>query len=371
MFIDYFSNAYYSLKRNRARTILTMIGIAIGIASVTCILALSGGVSKLISGQIADLDGKLMVVKPGLRKTDPNALSNPVTQQAFNTSTLSEADVQVIENEDNIEAVAPIMMINGTAKTDQAKVDGVVVVATTPDFSKITTVDTISGQFLDKKTDNNTIVVGETLSLELFDTDRPVGQVMTVRGEDFTVIGVVKSGKDAINFNGVDISRAAIINFDRGKLFHQGRSQIQQINVLVKDKSKISSTRDKLVSKIKKHHADELDFSIAINEEIAKPTNMLFTVIRDVLVVIASISLLVGGIGVMNIMLVGVTERTREIGIRKAIGASDRSIVIQFLIESLLMSFVGAVMGYLLGYFSAFIISTFIYLVPVFSWTTV
>ncbi len=367
---DYVENAYHSLRRNRARSVLTTLGITIGIASVTCILALSDGVARIIGGQIATYNGQLIVVRPGIQVRDPNAITNPVAQQSFSTSTLTEADVDTVRNVANIDAVAPVMTVNGTLKSKTDTIEDNVVLATTPDFAKLSGVTMKTGQFLDEATDNNTAVLGEQLAIDLFGTDLPVGQVFTMRGEDFTVIGIVKPNKNPINYNNVDLNHAAIVSFERGKLFHQGRAQIQQIDLLAKSNTDVTKVAAEVKAKIMQQHLGEHDFTVATGDAISRPTNALFTALTQVLTAIAAISLLVGGIGVMNIMLVGVAERTREIGIRKAVGASTSTIVSQFLIESLMMSLIGGVIGYLLGYIVAFIISSFLYFAPSFTWPT-
>lgn len=370
MIYDHIENAYQTLRRNRARSVLTTLGITIGIASVTCILALSSGVSRMIGGQIADTNGQLIVVRPGVQTRDPNAITNPVAQQSFSTSTLTEADVDALSELSGVSLLAPVMTINGTLRSKSDTIHDNVVLATTPDFAKLANVQMRTGQFLDEATDNNTAVVGQQLAIDLFGTDLPIGQVFSMRGESFTVIGVMRADKNLINYNNVDLNHAVVVSFERGKLFHQGRAQIQQIDILAKDQADVQRVASEVKAKILQKHLGEQDFTVAVGSDITRPTNALFTALTQVLTAIAAISLLVGGIGVMNIMLVGVAERTREIGIRKAVGASNGTIVTQFLIESLMMSLVGGLLGYFLGYFAAFVISTFLYFAPAFTWFT-
>ena len=191
-----------------------------------------------------------------------------------------------------------------------------------------------------------------------------------MRGQQFTVIGVMKRSNNPINFNNVDLNRAVIVNFERGKLFHQGRSQIQQINLLAKDASNLAELTSQAKQKLLSQHLDEEDFSITTGDAITRPSNQLFNAITDVMTAIATISLFVGGIGIMNIMLVGVAERTREIGIRKAVGANQYNITAQFLMESLIISLLGGLFGYILGYVMAFSVSVFLYFTPAFTWQT-
>ena len=370
MLFDHIENAYETLRRNRTRSVLTTLGITIGIASVTCILALSGGVSRMIGAQIADHSGQLIVVRPGLQSRDPNAIMNPVAQQSFSTSTLTETDVAELSKLEGIETAVPVMTINGTLKSSSETVSDNVILATTPDFATIAGVKMRTGQFLDNVTDNSTAVVGEQLAIDLFGTNTPVGQTFTLRNETFTVIGVIRQSQNPINYNNVDLNNAAVVSFERGKLFHQGRAQIQQIDLLAKKDSPVGEVRQRVEQKLLQQHLGERDFTVASGDEISRPTNALFTALTQVLTAIAAISLLVGGIGVMNIMLVGVAERTREIGIRKAVGASNGTIVTQFLIESLLMSLLGGILGYCLGYLAAFALSTFLYFAPAFTWLT-
>lgn len=370
LLIDHFENAYNSLRRNRSRSMLTTLGIAIGIASVTCILALSNGVTRMITQQVDVYSGDLAIVRPGLQTRDPNALTNPVAQQTFSTSTLTEEDVAIISRIPDVEASVPLMTIEGTMKSTTDTVENNVVLATTPGFMRVANFEMKSGQFLDAETADNTAVVGEDLAIELFGTDRPISSTFTIRGQRFTVIGVIRKSSNPINYNNVDLNHAAIINFNQGKQFHQSRSQIQQIDVRIKQGANMAYVTKQISEQLAEAHLGEKDFSVVSGEEISKPTNALFDALTKVMAAIAAISLVVGGIGIMNIMLVGVAERTREIGIRKAVGASTGNIVAQFLVESLMISFIGGIIGYGAGYLLAYIISTMLYFPPAFTWTT-
>ena len=368
MFFDHVGNALHALRRSRGRTLLTVAGIAIGIASVTCILSIGGGVQQMIGGQVDELGGALAVVRPGVQTRDPNAFVNPVAQQSFSTSTLTDSDVAALSEIKHVAAVVPLMTIEGSIKTQDKLVANNVVLATTPDFSKVASITMKSGQFLDEVTNDNTAVVGEDLAVELFETDHPIGQVITVRGVNLTIIGVIKKASNPINFNNVDFSHAVVVSFERGRLFHQGRSQIQQINLLADSAATIGDVTKAANDTLLQTHLGEKDFTITTGDEISKPTNQLFKAITDVMTAIAAISLFVGGIGIMNIMLVNVAERTREIGIRKAVGASHGTIMAQFIIESLIMSLIGGILGYALGLIGAFAISLFLYFTPCITW---
>lgn len=371
IFFDHIENAYRSLRSNRARSVLTTLGIAIGVGSVVAILALTAGVNKVIESQVEALDGNLAIVRPGLETRDPNAITSPVTQKTFSTSTLTENDITAIAKLPGVASVAPIMTIDSTLKSNRTTVKNNVVVATTPSFTEVTMLDVRDGQFLDSATDQDTAVIGAQLAIDLFGTDHPIGQTFTMRGERFTVIGILKETRNPINYNNVDFDRAALVSLEAGKTFHQGRAQIQQINIRSDGSTSMQAVTDSVRKLLFETHLGEEDFSVVAGAEIAKPTSRLFIGLAQVMIAIAAISLFVGGIGVMNIMLVGVAERTREIGIRKAVGASNANIVSQFLSESLMISLLGGALGYFLGYVAAFVISTFLFFVPQFNWYTV
>lgn len=361
-------NAYQSLRSSRVRSGLTMLGVTIGIASITAILSLSGGASKVIGDQVKALGGNIAVVRPGVIEDPIASITNANSHRDFAASTLTEADIVYARNTKHVGSVAPLMILGGTIKADSKAPNNSVIVATTPELAAISNLQIREGQFLDESINQDTAVIGTQLSIDIFGTESSIGKTALIRGKAFTVIGVLKLQNDPINYNQVDFDNAIIINFASGKALNRSVVQIQQINIKADSTNNLEGIISHLDQAITSSHKGEKDFSILSGDQIAQPTSQLFYTIAAVTTAIAAISLLVGGIGIMNIMLVTVAERTREIGIRKALGASNGDISWQFLIESLAIGIGGGIAGYIIGYIVAFGISTFLTFDPIINW---
>jgi len=368
LLFEHFRTARESLRRTKVRTYLTVTGVAVGIASITTILALSGGVTDIITRQIKDAGNDIALVRPTAKEPSLIDLGNPNPAAAYTTSPLVERDLDSIQSLKNVDLAAPIMTLSGNVYSKDEHPHNSTIVATTPEFTKTAPIVMKDGQFIDGMTSEDTVVLGEQLAVNLFGTDQAVGKQLTIRGQPFTCIGVIKRQKNPINYNNIDVDNSAIISLDSGKLFNQGVAQIQQINVKATKNTDIQKLKTSIETVISKNHDNERDTSVLVGEEITQPTSKLFLIMTAVLSAIAGISLIVGGIGIMNIMLVSVAERTREIGLRKAVGATSESIVSQFMIEAFITSALGGIIGLVGGYALAFVISMFLPYDPVLSW---
>lgn len=366
LLFEHIHTARHSLKNTRMRTLLTVIGVAIGVASITTILSLSSGITNIISRQVESLQGNIAVLRPG--SVHEAGLAQTISPQSYIASTITEQDLIDIESLDEVKDAAPIMIVNSSIRANQVVAKESTIVASTPSLVDIANLPIRDGQFIDSVTNRDTAVIGSQLSIDLFGTDQSIGRTFTVRGQKFTIIGILRPIQNPINFNNVDFDHAAIISLESGKSFHQGIAQIQQINVRAGNADRLPAMINSVEKKLQDNHLGEKDFTILSGKEIARPSSQLFQAITVVMTTIAAISLVVGGIGIMNIMLVGVAERTREIGLRKAVGASNRNIVWQFMTEALIISMIGGVLGYFGGYLLAFAISTFLPFDPAITW---
>lgn len=371
LLINHIENALESLRSTRTRTLLTMLGISIGVASITLIMSLSSGATKIITDQVDQLGGNIAVIRPGTTLGPPRIddIAAPSSLD-FAASSLTDEDLKSIKTVPNVEASAPIMTISGSVKNDNnVAPPHTPIIATTPDLATISDLQMRDGQFIDTVTNQETAVIGSQLAIDIFGTDQAIGQIFQIRGKNFTVIGILKRINKPINYNNVDFDRSVIVSLDAGKALNHDILQIQQIDVKASNVDKLPGVVSDLKKVFNKNHHGEQDYSILSGKDISQPTSQLFYTFAATLAAVAAVSLLVGGIGIMNIMLVGVAERTREIGIRKSLGASHGHITWQFLIESLAMSVGGGILGYFFGYLLGFIISrSLLTFDPVFTW---
>lgn len=370
--INHLENAYESLRSNRLRTFLTVLGITIGVASIIVILSLSAGASKIIGDQMGQLGDTIAVIRPKTpSRTHITDLTAALAGSSV-TSSLTERDVNTIEALEDIQSVAPIMHINSGISANGKTPPDASLVATTPSFKDTAYIPIDTGQFIDTQTDDSAAVIGYQLSIDLFGTEQSIGKTFDTHGKTFRVIGILRPLNNPVNYNNIDFDHAAFISLESGKSFNQGVASIQQINVRAVSLQNLDSTLPLIDERLFKNHNGEKDYTILGGKQLAQPANELFGAVAATLTTVAVVSLVVGGIGIMNIMLVGIAERTREIGIRKALGASNAHITWQFLIEALAMSLSGGIFGYLVGYIVAFAISrTFLTFDPVFTWDIV
>ena len=354
----HFKLAKTAIKENRTRSFLTCVGIAIGVASIILILSLMGSISNLVRNEVNEIGNDLIVVRPNSTKNSITSVVEELTaSNSFQKSNLTISDISTISKVNNVSAIAPIAISTNTMASEKNTFSSVPILGTTEDFVSIEPFTLKYGSFIKNNSESKTIVLGHTLSLALFNTiNSTVGRTVTIMGEKFMVVGVLDEINKSINFDNIDFDNAAIMNIEN--LDHiTGSTQIQQINIKATNVESIPQISDDIKSALTDSKFGDQNFSVLYGDKITHPASSLFSVVSGMLTLVAAISLVVGGIGVMNIMLVSVAERTHEIGIRKAVGASGRNILMQFLFEALILSILGGIFGLILGYVLAFLIS--------------
>ncbi len=347
-FFDYLRQALGAMVSHKMRSFLSILGILIGVAAVIAMLALGQGAKESIEKQLASLGSNLLVVRPGSSRL------HGVAMETGTVTRLTLEDVAAIAKlSDLVKSVSPSVrgrgqMVYGN-KNWNTQVEGVGV-----DYAAMRASSPEVGRFFSEvevKMRDKVILLGPTVARELFGDANPVGETIKLNLINFKVIGVLPS-KGASTFHDQDDTALIPITTAMFRVF--GKEYVDTIYVEAKSPDLIDPAQKAITSLIiKQHHLIAKDaedaFQIRNMTDIKNTLEATTKTMSLLLGSIAAISLLVGGIGIMNIMLVSVSERTREIGLRKAIGANNKDIMVQFLIEAILMSFIGGVAGILLG----------------------
>ena len=352
--------AVRSLIANKMRSFLATLGIIIGVGAVVTMVAIGTGASSKISEQISSIGSNIIMILPGAT-TQGGIRMGAGTQQ-----TLTMADAEAIAKEcPSVAAVAPV--ISGTAQVVFGNQNwSTAVIGTTPEMLIVREWGIVSGRFItdqDVRSGSRLAVIGQTVAEKLFGELDPVGKLIRIRKIPFEVIGVLdKKGQTLTGQDQDDIIYVPITTAQR-TLFGQilpGRVRLIYAKATTMDS--IPEATEQIKSLLKQRHRigpnQEDDFTVMDLTQMLKAAEESTRTMSILLGAIASVSLLVGGIGIMNIMLVSVTERTREIGIRMAVGAKPKDIRLQFLIESLFLTTIGGIFGLILGITASLIVSS-------------
>ncbi len=362
--IETFIIAIRSLSTNKLRSALTMLGIVIGVGAVISLMSIGRGAQASITSTFEDFGTNLLTVIPS--SGDSGAMG---MQYAMMSPTLTLDDARALERVPSVLTADPVnenlveITANGESKTS-------IIHGASPGYQQIYNHSVASGQFLADRhiaSRDTVVVLGGGVAKDLFGSNDPVGQRVKIKGIRFTVIGtLVPKGGSMMGFSMDDIVVVPITTFQT-RLFTQqtstGEDAVQSIAVKVASAEAMDGVRDEIEDILRRRHriaADkDDDFSIISMEQMLGMMEQVTGIFTLLLGAIAGISLLVGSIGIMNIMLVSVTERTREIGLRKAVGAKRRDILLQFLLESAMLSLSGGGVGIVIGWLLSVAIATF------------
>jgi len=350
--------AIRSINANKLRAGLTMLGIIIGVMSVIAMMSIGRGAQAAITDQITSIGTNLLYIRPGATQ------SGGVRAAEGSAATLTKEDATALEELPYIVGVAPQVESFGQMAYLGNNTNGRVL-GVTPEYLDTMNTKLSNGEFISagNVTANAAVIVlGAGIATTLFDTADPIGQFVRVNGQNFRVIGVMEA-KGGTGFMNADSQAyvpltTAMSRLSRGGQFRGGNT-VSVINVKITDMSMQDTVVQAISEVLRERHRIQFqdDFSITSQQDVLNTANQVTGTLTIFLGGVAAISLIVGGIGIMNIMLVSVTERTREIGIRKAIGARKVDIMTQFLTESIILSVSGGVIGVLLGALVARIIA--------------
>ena len=345
---DSIKMATTTLLNNKMRSSLTMLGIIIGNASVITMIGIGEATQKLASEQFESLGANVLFVVPGSREARRTTFETP--------KTLVLEDAKAIESQvPTVDLVAP--QINARLLTTyKNKNNNVSIIGTTPEFLAVRAFDLKQGRFiseLDLKRNNRIAILGSQIVDDFFPNENPIGKTIRVKNVSFKIVGIMEAKGSSFGTNQdetVYIPLTTMANQVVGKTSQYGM-ELSFISISAKDASSISTARFQIENLLRLRHkiVGEDDFRVETQKDILNIVNTVTSGLTIMLGAIAGISLLVGGIGVMNIMLVSVSERTQEIGLRKAVGATQKDILSQFMVEAIIISAIGGIVGTLIG----------------------
>jgi putative ABC transport system permease protein len=333
-------NAFRSLASSWLRTSLTTLGMIIGVGSVALLISIGLGVQKDVTEQVQALGANLIFVLPG--KLDKN--SAPNTLALLGVSTLTEEDVRQLRDLKSVGRVAPFIFVGGTV--DQgAKPHSAFVIATTSDWFQMRPRPLSEGRvFTASEQQKQVSVLSQKQREEIFGEAPAIGESIMVQGVPFEVIGVLKDEPTSTLFGDSGLENMIFLPAASAEASIP-RTQINRIFIQTNPEISPDDALDQISKTLMKTHNGHEDFGVLTQRQLLGTIYRLMTIVTSLVAGISAISLVVAGIGIMNIMLVTVTERTHEIGIRKAVGARKRDIFLHFLIEALVISFLGGVTG--------------------------
>jgi putative ABC transport system permease protein len=339
-----------AVRRNALRSSLTVLGITIGIAAVVTVTALAGGARDSVGSKVNNLGANMLIVFPRATKQS-GARGDAVT------SKLSERDVRPLARDStSIAAVAPQLRISSTVvyEGENSSAD---IFGTRLEFFDIRLWKVARGTLWTRESEStgeNVVVIGHQVAIDLFGPGDPVGRWVRIGRVAFQVIGVLEAkGTNPVGENQDNVAIIPITTM-RGSLVKGRADRVSSILVSATGRETTARAKRQVEQILRQRHrieeGEEDDFNIRTQADLERLGDLIFGALSALLVAVAAVSLVVGGIGVMNIMLVSVTERTREIGIRMAIGAREGDILVQFLVEAVVLSLIGGVVGSLAGW---------------------
>lgn len=361
--------AFASLRNARWRSGLTIFGVVVAVVPVLVIIGIGEGVKRQIISQIEVLGTDIITVRPGNFSAGAQPLEhiNGLSGQA-EYAPLAYSDYQVIEGLETVDEAAPLSVVPGEVTIQDKKTDANVF-ASTESLPDLLQLNVQHGDFFtDKQYGQNAAVIGRGTAEDLFGEGVPLGRAFDFRGETFIIRGILQRSS-AIPFAATtDLNNAIIISYNNAKELMSQSPAISQIIVKADEQYTTSEAVRDITKHVRQSHGGEQDFSVVTQAENLRVVSNVMTLLTALVSGVAAIALLVSGISIMNIMLVSVTERMHEIGIRKAIGATKRQILDQFMVEAVLLSAAGGLIGVVVAYGIAMVLRIFTPINPLITW---
>lgn len=367
--------ALAGVKSAKWRSLLTMLGIIIGIVSVVTIVGIGEGMKKQIAEQIDHFGNDLITIRPGTVDTDGTNQVLGSTDVLFGLDAMggfSVADVETVQKTEGVDVVAPLGVVPGAVQADENSLRGGVVVATNSEMPEALNQGLAYGEFWDEKNEESHFaVIGHQAAVTLFEDQAPLGRTFTFRGQTFMVRGVLEEFKNLPLSPTAEFDNAVFIPYKTAARLTGNDSHLYVILSKPVEGVSTQTAAEAITDSLREAHGGQQDFTVLTPEQNIESSTRLLDTLTTWIMAVAIISLVIGGVGLMNIMLVNVTERMHEIGVRKAIGATSRQIMTQFMLEALVLSLIGGFLGIALSLATQGILYTYTELKPVISWEAV
>jgi putative ABC transport system permease protein len=363
-----------SIAGNKLRTLLTMLGVIIGVGAVVAINSIGQGLQNQVGSQVTSLGSNIIFILPG-QVTGGSGKGGFNPAASVGTSTLTTADIDTVKHTQGVDNITYLSLISGIVSHDQTQDGSALLIATTPSYPQVIQNQKIDkGRFFgDADVDASVVVLGASARDTLYGKDASVvGKTVSLRGTSFQVIGVLQSTNTGGSFGpSSSTDEAVFIPTGSAAALTKAPLSIYRIGAKADSANDVSPTVDRIKSAIKKNHGGQEDFSVLTQKDLLSTINTILSALTGAIAAIAGISLLVGGIGIMNMMLVSVTERTREIGLRKALGATSMTVLGQFLVEAVVLTLFGGLLGVGLAFLGGNAAGKLIKITPSFTPSTI
>lgn len=365
-----------SLKTAKMRSFLTMLGVIIGVVSVVTVVSIGEGIKDQVSREINQLGRDLITIRPGDVIERGNSTSGGINlfYSTANTGSLASEDIATVQKTPGVRQAVPLALVNGSIKVADDEYPSPLVLATTEDMKGLLGEPIEYGEFFvqdDLSEQPNSAVIGHNIADQFFDQRVPLGRSFEYLGQTFFVRGVMKKFDSTPLSLTTDFNDAILIPYSTAQTLTNSNTQLYEILAKPKDPAQLEEVVSGITSRLKSAHNGQQRFSVLRQNESLQVTNRILDLMTLLIAGIAAISLLVGGIGIMNVMLVSVAERMHEIGLRKALGASNRQIMLQFLTEATVLSLMGGVIGVIVSLAINFILRVSTPLAPIISWQAI